>query len=102
MSANTSWLDDPVLARRLSRYTWIVLVGGFVTLTRFDFGDTGTHAAIAAMIVLAAVLNAPVVRGLWRSRDESGTRPFRLVAFALTMRLMAVGWVVWMVTSLRR
>jgi hypothetical protein len=99
VSETTSWLDDPRLARRLARFTWVLLVAVFVVLTRFDFGDSVERVALAGLITVVGLLNAPVMVGLWRSRDESRTSAFRLVAFALALRLLATGWVVWMVPA---
>jgi hypothetical protein len=97
-----SWLDDPHLARTLARYTWAVVVAVFVLATRFDFGVAGTFALVGALVLATAVLNAPVVLGLWRSRAYSHTRPFRIVAFTLLVRASSVAWVAWMLASMQR
>lgn len=98
MSERMSWLDDPRVARRLARFTWVALVTAFVLLTRFDYGSTATRLAVAGLIMAVGVLNAPVVFGLWKSRAEADTLPFRLVALALGVRVLASGWVVWFLT----
>lgn len=96
MDEKPSWIDDPHIARRLARSTWIVLVAAFVLLTRFDFGSSVERAAVALVIFVVALLNAPVILGLYKSKSESHSRPFRMVAFALGMRALATAWVVWM------
>jgi hypothetical protein len=90
-----SWLDDPRLARRFARVHWIVLVAVFVVITRFDFGATGETLILGAMLSAVCFLNAPVIVGLYKSRAESGTRAYRVVALALVMRVIATGFVLW-------
>ncbi len=98
MSERTSWLDDPRLARRLSRLTWVVLVTAFVLLVQLDLGATAERLVVAAVLGAVGVLNAPVVVGLWKSRAEAGTPLFRMVAFALVVRLATSAWVAWVLT----
>lgn len=93
MSALPSFLRDPHLARRLARASWVVLVAAFVLLTRFDPGSALRHAAVAFVVVLVFALNVPVMVGLYESRAESHTPAFRMVAFALLVRLLATVWI---------
>lgn len=93
MDAKPSWIDDPHLARRLARATWVLLVAAFVLLTRFDAGPVVEHTALGALVVVVGVLNAPVAVGLYKSRSESHTRAFRMVAVALLLRALATAWV---------
>lgn len=93
MTEKKSWLDDPHLARRLARFTWVVLVTAFVLVTRLDLGHVGTRAALSVVIAVVGILNAPVAIGLWRSRAEAHTRPFQLVALALLLRIAGLIWV---------
>lgn len=96
MPAKTAWIDDPKLARQLARFTWVLLVTAAVLLTRFRLEATYERLALASLLVAVVVMNAPVVVGLYRSRAESGTAPFRAVAVALGLRLVAtVGVVAW-------
>jgi hypothetical protein len=95
----TSWLDDPHLARRFARVHWLVLVASFVLMTRFEL-DLGVRRIwVAAMIAVLVLLNAPVAFGLHNSRAEAHTRPFRMVAFALALRVAATMWVVWSLST---
>lgn len=90
------WLGDPLLARRFARMHWLVLVGAFVLLTRFQLG-VDLHRAVLGLVGAAlVVLNAPVVVGLRRSRSEAHTRAFRMVALGLGLRVMAAVWVFWL------
>ena len=92
----STWLDDPRLARRFARLTWVVLVTVFVLLLRLDLGAVAERAIGAALALVVVVLNAPVVVGLHKSRAEAHTTAYRLVALALVARLAATGWVLWM------
>lgn len=97
--AKPSWIDDPHIARRLARATWMVLVAAFVLLTRYDFGASAERGAIAAVIFAIGMLNAPVAIGLWKSRGEASSRAFRAVALALGMRVLAAAWIVWLLSA---
>lgn len=98
VSVRKGWLDDPRLARRLSRVSWVVLVTVFVVLTQADLGEAAQRFVLALLLGTVAVLNAPVGVGLWGSRAEAHTPLFRLVAFALMVRIAATLWVVWSLT----
>lgn len=90
-----SWLDDPHLARRFARVHWLVLVATFVVMTRFSLELELRRVVVGAMIAVLVLLNAPVAFGLHKSRAEAHTRPFRMVAFALALRVAATVWVAW-------
>lgn len=93
---STTWIDDPKLARRLARASWVLLMATGVLLTRLRLEEPYERLALASMLVAMVVMNAPVVVGLHRSRAYAGTAPFRAVALALGIRLIAtVGVVVW-------
>jgi hypothetical protein len=94
-----SWLDDPKLARRLARATWVILVATFVVATRYSFEAWIRHIVVAVLLAVVVVFNAPVVVGLHKSRSESGTTAFKLVAASLIARIGATAWVVWMLTQ---
>jgi hypothetical protein len=94
-----SWLDDPKLARRLARATWVILVATFVVATRYSFEAWIRHIVVAVLLAVVVVFNAPVVVGLHKSRAESGTTAFKLVAASLIARIAATAWVVWMLTQ---
>ncbi|HJL14583.1 MAG TPA: hypothetical protein RMH99_02935 [Sandaracinaceae bacterium LLY-WYZ-13_1] len=99
MSRKPSWIDDPKLARQLARFTWLVLVGAGVLLTRFPLAPSWERLALAGVIAAVVVMNAPVAVGLYRSRDEAETAPFRAVALAFGLRVLATAAVVWWVSS---
>ena len=95
-----SWIDDPKLARQLARASWVVLVAAAVLLTRFPLAPAWERGAIAALLALTVVLNAPVVNGLIQSRAESASPAWRAVAAALVLRVAAtIGVVAWVTVS---
>lgn len=98
MTERSSWLDDPRLARRLSQLTWVVLVVAFVVLGRGELGASATRLALAGLIVVVGLLNAPTAIGLWKSRAEASTSAFRAVAFVFVVRLATAAWLVWILT----
>lgn len=98
MSDRPSWLDDPRLARRLSLLTWAVLVVAFVVLGQGQLGASATRVALAGLIVVVGLLNAPTAIGLWNNRAEAGTPAFRAIAFVFVVRLVTAGWLVWLLT----
>ncbi len=83
-------MDDPKLARQLARGTWIVLVAAFVMLTRFPLEPTLESAALAGLIVLFCVLNAPVAIGLSKTRDQAGHPAWRAIALAFGFRVVSL------------
>lgn len=95
-----SWIDDPKLARQLARASWLVLVAAAVLLTRFPLPPTWERVAIAGLIVVTIVLNAPVISGLMQSRDEASSAAWRAVAVALALRVAGtVGVVTWITVA---
>lgn len=95
-----SWIDDPKLARQLARATWLVLVVAGVLLTRFPVAPGVERIALAALLATVVVLNAPVVNGLYQTRDESGSAAWRAVAIALALRIVATaGVLAWVSVS---
>lgn len=99
VSVSRSWIRDPKLARTLARVTWFVLVWAFVLLTRFGMGPTARSAALALLLSVVVVLNAPVVVGLYESRAQAGSPAFRAVALMLGLRVVATVAVMWVVSA---
>lgn len=99
VDAEPSWMDDPHLARRLARATWLVLVATFVLLTRFEVESSIEPLVLALVVMVVGGLNAPVALGLYKSRREAHTPAFRMVAFALLVRALAAAWVIWILGS---
>lgn len=92
-----TWIEDPKLARTLARITWVVLVGSFVLITKFRLEGAALSGALAGLITVVLAMNAPVLVGLWKSRDHSRTKAYRLVAFTLVLRVCALAWVIFLV-----
>lgn len=85
-------MEDPKLARRLARASWVVLVVGFVLLTRFPLPRSGENAALGGLLAIFALLNLPVGLGLYETRAQSASPAYRAVALALTVRVLtAIG-----------
>ena len=53
--------------------------------------------ALAGLITVVLAMNTPVLVGLWKSRDHSRTKAYRLVAFTLVLRVCALAWVIFLV-----
>jgi hypothetical protein len=94
-TAPVSWLDDPKLARRFGRVSWVLLGATFVLVTKFDFGDALEHVILGAMLTAWLLLNAPVMVGLYKCRDQAHTNPYKGIAIALAMRFVALGFVLY-------
>ena len=90
-------LDDPKLARALSRYPWLVLVGSFVLITKFRLDGAALHAAIGGLITVVLAMNVPVLLGLLKSRAHAHTKAYKLVAFLFVLRVSALAMVIWMI-----
>lgn len=90
-----SWLDDPKLARRFGRVSWIVLAGSFVLITRFDFGAALERVMLGAMLTAVLLLNAPVFVGLYKCRDQAHTNAYRGIVLAVVLRALATVFVLW-------
>lgn len=92
-------MDDPKLARQLARGTWIVLVASFVLLTRFPLEPTLENAAVAVLLVVFCVLNAPVAIGLQKTWTQRGLPAWRAIAVAFGFRVMALAAVIAVVAT---
>ena len=88
------WLEDPRIARQLGRAHWVVLIVGFVLLTRFPVPSPWDYAALAGLLVVLTLMNVPVAYGLRMSREHAQTKAYKAVAFALGMRALATAFVV--------
>jgi hypothetical protein len=97
VSEKTSWIEDPKLARTLARLSWMVIVGGFVILTRWRLSGAAEDGALGIVIATVLTMNLPVVVGLQKSLEHTRTRAFRVVALMLILRIAALAWVVWAV-----
>lgn len=105
------WWEDPRTARTLGRMTWLVLVAGFVLGTRFagsssaievgGWALSGRHGVAALLVVVVAVMSFPTALGLHHTRAQSHLRAYRWLLLSFLARIVATGWVVWMLVSLR-
>ena len=87
--ADGSWMEDPRIARTMARFSWVVLVVGFVLLARNPLEPTLQRAALGGLIAVIAVMNVPVVLGLYGTRAQARSAAYRAVAISLGLRVLA-------------
>ncbi|MCA9610634.1 MAG: hypothetical protein KC619_33795 [Myxococcales bacterium] len=91
------WWEDGKVARTLGRFSWIVLVGGFVMGTRFAPPDPSLRWIPAVVVaVVVAVMSFPTALGLWHTRADSTSRAWRMIGISLAARILATVWVTWL------
>ena len=81
------WVKNPRVARRLASATWAVLVIGFFAIT--GRGAQPTYIGVGVLVTLVALMQVPVLYGLHASRAQRATKAYRVVAIALSLRVVA-------------
>lgn len=97
MTRRMRFWEDATVARKLGRFTWVVIVAAFVIGTRFEARDPGLRLVVPiALGVAVALMSAPTALGLYHTRAQASLRAYRLVALSLVARILATVWVIWL------